>query len=94
MLRGAKQFLDLCTERFPSPRSSQHHSLTVKEGFLILTLMQGETWMSFNLSEVDLELPAETLVDELAALVALEVEERAAQKNGEAKPTPSPNETA
>jgi len=77
MLRAAKQLLDLCTERFPSPRSSQSHNLTIKEGFLVLTLMQGDTYLSFNLSEVDLERTPESLLDELATLVKQAAEEEA-----------------
>ena len=75
MLRGSKTLLDLCTERFPSPRTSQHHSLIVREGTMVLTLMQGDTYQSFNLSEVDLERDPESLVDELAVLLAAPSEE-------------------
>ena len=94
MLRAAKHLLDLCTERFPSPRSCQHHSLTIREGFLNLTLMQGDTWLSLDFSEVDLERRPEDLVEEIAVMVVQAAEERAAEAAKKAaEPTP-PDETA
>lgn len=68
MLRQAKELLDLCTARFPSPRPGQRHNLVVMDDRLVLTLMLGDTYQSFNLSEVDLERAPEALLDELAAL--------------------------
>jgi len=77
MLRAAKRLLDLCTERFPSPRPSQSHNFTIKDGVLVLTLMQGDVYLSFNLSEDDLERTPENLLDELATLVKQAAEEEA-----------------
>ena len=68
MLRHAKELLELCTERFPSPRRGQRHNLVVIDGRLVLTLMMGDTYQSFNLSEVDLERAPDALLDDLAAL--------------------------
>jgi hypothetical protein len=70
MLRAAKTLIDLCTERFPSPRSSQHHNLVVKEDRMVLTLMQGDTYQSFNLDDNDLDKDPHQLVAELEALLA------------------------
>ena len=70
MLRAAKTLIDLCTERFPSPRSCQNHNLVVRDGALVLTIMQGDTHQSFNLNEVDLERDPEHLVEDLAVLLA------------------------
>lgn len=80
MLRAAKRLLDLCTERFPSPRPSQSHSLNVKEGLLVLTLMQGDTYLSLSLNEVDLERTPESLADELPTWIAQAAEEWAAEE--------------
>ncbi len=68
MLRHAKDLLDACATRFPSPRSGQRHNLVVMDGVLVLTLMMGDTWQSFNLNDVDLDRPVNDLVDDLAAL--------------------------
>ena len=74
MLRETKRLLSLCTERFPSPRPSQHHSLTVIDGVLVLTLMQGDTYSNFNLEDGDLDKSPEQILEEVAALVAQPVE--------------------
>jgi len=70
MLRTAKQLLTLCEERFPSPRPSQHHNLVIIDGVLILTLMQGDTYQSFDLVESDLDKEPALIVEELAKLLA------------------------
>lgn len=69
-MRNAKRFLDLCTERFSSPRGCQHHSLTVVDGVLVLTLMQGDTWQAFDLAEADLDREPTLVCDELALLLS------------------------
>lgn len=68
MLKHAKELLELCTARFPSPRPSQHHGLTVHDGTLVLTLMLGDTYQSFSIQEADLNKSPADLLDELAAL--------------------------
>lgn len=69
MLRDAKQFLTLCSSRFPSPRHDQRHNLTLIDGTMVLTLMFGDTYQSFNMNEADLDRPIDDLLDELSALL-------------------------
>lgn len=38
------------------------------DGTLVLTLMMGDTYQSFNLSDADLDRPVGDLLDDLAAL--------------------------
>lgn len=68
-MKNAKEFLDLCRRRFPSPRPSQRHSLTLEGDTLVLTLMQGDTYQRFNFSEEDLKKPAPLLLAELIAVM-------------------------
>lgn len=68
-MKTAKEFLDLCRRRFPSPRPSQRHSLTLEGDTLVLTLVQGDTCQRFNLNEEDLKKPAPLLLAELIAVM-------------------------
>lgn len=67
-MRHAKDLLDRCGARFPSPRRGQRHNLTVTDGTLVLTLMLGDTYQSFNLSDADLDRPVDDLLDDLSVL--------------------------
>ena len=68
-MKEAKQFLDLCRRRFPSPRNDQHHSLTIHGNTLVLTLMMGDTCHRFNLSDEDLQKAPSQLLIELVTLI-------------------------
>jgi len=69
-MRNVKQFLKLCTKHFPSPRPSQRHCLTVEGDDLVLTLMLGDTFQRFNISEADLGKPPLSLLKELREVYA------------------------
>jgi len=63
-MKNAKTLLELCRQRFPSTRPHQSHSLSLKEGTMVLTLMLGDAVQSFNLDENDLRRdPIELLRD-------------------------------
>jgi len=68
-MKNAKEFLDLCRRRFPSPRPHQRHNLTLEGDTLVLTLMQGDTFQRFNLDDEDLKKPAPQLLAELIAVI-------------------------
>lgn len=68
-MKNAREFLDLVQRRFPSPRPSQRHSLTLEGNTLVLTVMQGDTFQKFNLDEEDLKKPAPLLLAELIAVM-------------------------
>lgn len=68
-MRNAKNLLDLLKSRFPSPRKDQNHSLTVQDGKMVLTLMQGNTWQSFDLTDDDLDKSFDVLVDMVAVFL-------------------------
>jgi hypothetical protein len=67
-MRNAKTFLELCARRFPSTRPHQSHNLTFKDGKLVLTLMLGDTYQSFNIDDADLDRNPIDLVREVARL--------------------------
>lgn len=83
-MKNAKEFLDLVRRRFPSPRPSQRHSLTLEGDTLVLTLMQGDTYQRFNFSEEDLKKPAPLLLAELIAVL------KTPQKKSPPSPPSSP----
>lgn len=67
-MKTAKELLDLCRQRFPSPRKDQRHSLTLEGDTLVLTLMNGDTYERFNFELEDLKKPAIQLFAELIAM--------------------------
>ena len=69
VMKSAKNFLELCMQRFPSPRSEQRHSFTVEGDKLVLTLMLGDYCHRFDLDDEDLEKPIDTLLAELVTLI-------------------------
>lgn len=86
-MKEAREFLDLCRRRFPSPRANQRHSLTLEGDTLVLTLMQGDTFQRFNIDDEDLKKPAALLLAELIA-VSKTPSKKATPKNPDA-PTPA-----
>lgn len=68
MMKHAKQLLEQCRHKFPSTRPHQSHSLTLRDDTLVLTLMLGDTYQEFNLSDADLERPVEDLVKDATRL--------------------------
>lgn len=67
-MKNAKEFLDLCRRRFPSPRKDQRHCLTLEGDTLVLTLVLGHTCQRFNLDNEDLSKPATVLLAELTTI--------------------------
>lgn len=68
-MRNAKEFLDLCRRRFPSPRKDQRHTLTLEGDMLVLTLMRGDHAERFNILDEDFNKPAPLLLAELNAVI-------------------------
>jgi len=67
-MKNAKEFLELCRRRFPSTRPHQSHRLELQGDHLVLTLMLGDTYQVFDLTEGDLEKSAPQLLAEVATL--------------------------
>jgi len=67
-MKNAREFLDLCHRRFPSPRKDQRHNLTLEGDTLVLTLMLGDTYQRFNLDAEDLNKAPGHLLAELIAV--------------------------
>jgi hypothetical protein len=68
-MKNAKELLELCRHRFPSPRSGQRHNLTIEGNVLVLTLMLGDTYQRFNIDDSDLDRPVPALVEDLVVLM-------------------------
>jgi hypothetical protein len=65
-MRNAKEFLDLCTRRFPPPRKDLRHTLSVEDNTLVLSLIRSDyTCQRFNLDGEDLNKHAGQLLSEL-----------------------------
>lgn len=69
-MRNAKILLDLCKTWFPSPRPNQNHGLNVIDNKMVLTLMLGDTYQSFEFDESDLGKEPAQLVTELVTMMA------------------------
>lgn len=75
-MKVAFDLLRLANERFPIPESSRcKHSLTLEkceatgETELTLTIHRNEMWQPFYLSDGDLEMSPEDIIDEIADLI-------------------------
>jgi hypothetical protein len=58
MLAHARELLAIITESIPPKEPGQHHSLTLSDhapSGLQLTLVLGDVFLAFNLSETDLQ---------------------------------------
>lgn len=67
-MKNVKEFLDLCHRRFPSPRPDQYHTLTLRDGVVVLTLLLGDSYQMFNLAEEDLKKPPALLLQDVVTL--------------------------
>lgn len=68
-MKTVKEFLRLVTQELPSPRTCQHHTITLDGDVLVFTLMQGNTYVRFNIHDEDLEKDPVALVDEIKQLI-------------------------
>lgn len=67
-MKNAKRLLEMCRKRFVTTRPNTSHSLTLNGNVLVLTLMMGDTFQSFNFDDDDLKLSPTKLVEEIARL--------------------------
>jgi len=69
-MKDAKEFLDLCSRRFPPPRKDLKHSLCLEDGMLVLTLVtRNHASQRINLTDDDLGKRPAQLLAELIVLV-------------------------
>lgn len=80
-MKNAKTFLELCRQRFVSPRKHQAHRLELRGDTLVLVLLLGDVVQEFDLSAADLEKQPVQLLLELVPLVK-------PPPSGPKKPTP------
>lgn len=69
-VKGSYVLLRALEERLPSPRPEQRHTLAVHANVVVLTVMMGDSWTAFDLTEEDLSRDPLELVAEVEALVA------------------------
>ena len=73
MLRSASVFLEMCEAEFPSPRKDQRHFFAFVDGSLVLTVMRGNDFQQFTLSEADLDKEPASLIEELRTLLVEDI---------------------
>lgn len=81
-MKNAKEFLDLCTRRFPPPRPDLRHSLTLEGDTMVLTLIQGYDHVKFNVNDRDLSKPPALLLTELIVLLKAMPDKKSSSDNG------------
>lgn len=68
-MKGIKRLLELCRQKWPSPRVGQEHNVTLRDGVVVLTLMMGDVYQGFNLDDTDLDRDPESLIRDIARLM-------------------------
>ncbi len=66
-MKNAKKLLELATQEFPVVRPGAHHSLTLDNGNLIITLVceQEPIFQSFSMGEEDLLRDPELIIEDM-----------------------------